>query len=291
MLRFSNCTLKVLLPLLILTSILLARDRTIVRFGRDVVVPEGQTLETAVAIGGDVLVYGTVNESAVAIGGSVYLAPGATVHDDAVAVGGEVRLDSASTVFGEVVEVGGFRSHMFPFTHMGYWHVPWFMRIIPFFGLLALAVVLVLLFPGQIEKVEQVVEREIGRVLLFALLGALLLIPLVLTLAVSILGIPLIPLAVLAVVVFGLFGYLALATFLGRKILVALNRPAPTTLGAVIAGLVLLWFIGLIPLAGWWIKSLVCLLGFGAVLQVLFDRRRVVSAPEKAQPVESGEDA
>ncbi|MBI5546372.1 MAG: STN domain-containing protein, partial [Deltaproteobacteria bacterium] len=63
-----------------------AGDRT--QVGGSVKVAEGETVQSAVAVGGSVEVDGTVLQDAVAVGGSVKLGPKAVVNGDAVSIGG-----------------------------------------------------------------------------------------------------------------------------------------------------------------------------------------------------------
>lgn len=71
----------------------------------DVVVRRGGRVAKAVALGGDVTVEGgaVVAENAVAVGGDVRVEPGARVEKDAVALGGQVRVAQGARVVGAVL--------------------------------------------------------------------------------------------------------------------------------------------------------------------------------------------
>ena len=66
----------------------------------------GRVREAVVAIGGDVEMGGQAR-GAVAVLGSVHLLPTAVVHDDSVAVLGDLKMDSGASVHHDAVSVGG----------------------------------------------------------------------------------------------------------------------------------------------------------------------------------------
>ncbi len=82
-----------------------AQGQSCVGVGQDVQIPAGQSCQEVVAIGGDIVVRGSVQGSAVAIGGSVRV--DGTVHGDVVSLGGEVLLQSGARVEGSVTALGG----------------------------------------------------------------------------------------------------------------------------------------------------------------------------------------
>jgi len=67
-------------------------NSNIIRFGGDVIVPPGQVVENAHAIGGDVTIQkgARVTKTAIAIDGDVILEENTRVDGDAYAVGGEI---------------------------------------------------------------------------------------------------------------------------------------------------------------------------------------------------------
>lgn len=273
--------------LLGLVGVLPGKDRSIVRVGSDIVVEKDMEVESAVAIGADIIVYGVVDESAVAVGGSIYLKPDAVVREDAVSIGGDIIMEAGAEVRGDLVEVddfniSGFFNRFGPHLpwHMP-WHGPWFFPWYSLVGFIALGLIIVLLVPRQVDLVTTTLEKETLKSLLFGLLACILFIPAVVAMAVSVLGIPLIPVLIIVALLAAVIGYLAVSNLLGRRTLATLNKPTPTTVVATLLGLVILALVGLIPLLGWMIKSLVALLGFGAVLVAVIKKGR------RAAPVEA----
>lgn len=82
------------------------RDR--VSKGEALVVRNGDRIENAIALHGDLVVEGgAVVEKAVAVGGSVTVRPGARVTGDVVAVGGDVTIEGDGRVGNDAVSLGG----------------------------------------------------------------------------------------------------------------------------------------------------------------------------------------
>jgi hypothetical protein len=84
----------------------LAQGQTCTRVGGDLVVAAGESCAgDAVAIGGDLVVQGTVGGNAVAVGGSVQVS--GQVGGDVVSLGGSVQLLDGAQVEGDVAALGG----------------------------------------------------------------------------------------------------------------------------------------------------------------------------------------
>lgn len=268
--NFFRITIPVLL-LLLFFNIAEARDRDAIRFGGDIVIQEDETVNSAVAIGGDVTVYGTVNEAAVAIGGSVYIEEGGYVDDDAVSIGGRVHIDKGGILRGNIIDIGeliSIASH--DKHHRHHYHgIPAFIKILPLIGLLILGTLVIVLLPGSVRGTMDRLNE--GALLAFGvgILGLLAFIPMILTLAISLLGIPLIPLFIATYMLTVLLGYIGASTWLGNRILEALKYPGKPELAAFVVGLLVLKIAGLVPGIGGLLNTLVVSLGLGAILITL----------------------
>jgi len=257
-----------------------AKDK--VRIGGDVVVEEGTEVKDAVAVGGSVTVNGTVRDSAVAVGGSVTLGPGAVVGKDVVSVGGAVKQAPGSRIHGDVVELNipGVSS-IIPFfledASSGWF---WTFKIISLLGFMALAVLLVALLPKPFDLITGNVQQNLGKVILWAVLGLVVLVPLAIFLAISVVGIPLIALEVFLAGIAFLVGYIAIAQLIGDKIAALMKRPALSVIWLTVMGLLALWLIGWVPILGSLVKAAVIVLGFGGVLATLFKSRKRVPMVE-----------
>jgi hypothetical protein len=274
-------TLFVLLVSLLvfgLVTPILAGDRTVVRIGRDITIDADERADDVVAIGGDIRIYGMVRGDAVAVGGSVYLEEDAEVHGDAVAVGGDIYEEEGSYVRGDIVEVdafnwGGLR-HGFHFGGSHFWGWPWGFKVLGFIGCLALGLILAVLLPKQLDAVSGRIRKTPLPVLGYGFIGILLVVPVLIVLAISIVGILLIPIELAAVVFFGLFGYYAVARVIGDKLSQSLGKETPVVLLSLLLGLILLGIVDIIPFFGDLVGTVAVVMGFGAVLMAIHKREK-----------------
>ncbi|MEE8637625.1 MAG: hypothetical protein V3T21_01110 [Candidatus Margulisiibacteriota bacterium] len=245
----------------------------LVRFGQDLEVPAGEVVSgNAVAIGGSLTVSGRVKGDAVAVGGSLYLKDRARVGGNAVSVGGVIEKSPRAVVKGDVTEVsfagmGGITPGM----AAGGLTI---FSLLSFIGFLVLVIILVALFPSQLEKVSSAVEGNLLKTFLYGLLVIILFVPVIILLAISIAGIVLIPVWAILVTVAGLFGYIAAAHFIGQKILKAAKLTVKTMMVETLVGIIILALIGLVPFAGCIIKAILGCMGLGGVALTRFGTQK-----------------
>jgi len=142
--------------------------------------------------------------------------------------------------------------------------------------LFVIALLIAVAFPGALTRIGTYLVNRPG---LSALGGfALLLgfVPLVVLLAVTIIGIPLIPVAVISLVALLLFGFTVSAGWLGEKL--PFLRENRTPLRTVALGGVVLVLVGLIPWIGTVVVVLAAVVAAGATLLSRFGRRVTVAA-------------
>jgi hypothetical protein len=213
-----------------------AKDK--VRIGGDVVVDQGTEVKDAVAVGGSVTVNGKVRDSAVAVGGSVILGPHAVIGKDVVSIGGAVEQAQGSKIHGDVVElnipgVSSIMPFFFEDTSSSWF---WTFKIVSLLGFLALAVLLVAVLPKPFNLITNNVQQNLGKIILWGILGLVVLIPLAIFLAISVIGIPLIALEVFLVGIAFLVGYIAVAQLIGDKIGALMKRPALSVIWLTVDG-------------------------------------------------------
>ena len=246
-------------------------------FGRSLTVGADETVDKAVAIGGSVTVAGHVRYDAVAIGGSVTLLPGAHVGGDAVAIGGAVSVPEGATLGGDNVSLAG------PIPRTAGSLARWVVGGHRMFGLLGvgarlmravllfvIALLLAAAFPGALTRVGAYLVHRPG---LSALGGVAILlgfVPLCILLAVTIIGLPLIPLAVMFLVALFLFGFAVSAAWLGERI--PASQEPKTPVKSVAWGGAILVLIGLVPWIGTMVLILVTAISVGATLLSRFGR-------------------
>lgn len=202
---------------------------SIVRGGR--VVAAGENVPGRLAAEGTIEVYGTVAGSVVAIGGDVVVLQGGAIRGDAISIGGRVRLEGG-TVDGEMRSLSGVgeglarpvaavtRSPAEATQHAIALTLGWLTMI-------AIIGIGVLMFAGShLQAVEEALEQRFSRSFWVGVLGQLAIAPVLLlviiALAVTVIGILLIPFAVVAytLLVAGLLtlGFLAAANRTGAAL-------------------------------------------------------------------------
>src|SRR4051812_19671708 len=194
-------------------------------------VPAGTTVHGPVVALGPVVVAGRVEGPAVSLTGDVTVPRGGTVTGDAVAVGGRVLAEGE--VGGEIRAMSSVPNRPAAAAARADLRSPIertydAMRLVAgTFGVLLIIAVGVLLFAGRnLDEVVATLELRFGRAFWVGLLGQLLILPalvvLLVALAVSVIGILLIPFAVVAyaIALAGLvtLGFLAIARLVGGAV-------------------------------------------------------------------------
>ena len=130
-----------------------------------------------------------------------------------------------------------------------------------------IVILVFLLFPLRMRVALDRVERHPALSAVTGFFGALLSIPIGLLLLITIIGIPLIPLEIAALFAFMWIGTGAIALLVGRR-LCELVMPAatPSPLVALIIGLVVVSAAEIMPLVGWIVTAIVCLVGLGSAI-------------------------
>ncbi|MCR4401394.1 MAG: hypothetical protein NUW12_01230 [Firmicutes bacterium] len=261
----------------------------VVSLGNRVTV-DGRVTGDAVSVGSVVEVNGVVEGDAVSIGSSVILGENARVGGDVSSVGGSVRRSPGAVVGGSTTS--GAAPFRFNFRGMNWprllrpWRMSgaylafgWLARLV---GALVLALVVVALWPDHTAAVGAAVETRLGRAVLVGLVAWLLFVPGMILLAITIVGIPLIPIWVLFYVAAATLGHAAVAVVVGDRV-GRLARANMTILVRVIIGVLVLAALGLVPGINAVVFVLVAVIGLGAVLDTRFGTNRPWFGPRQAQ--------
>ncbi|MBI2512390.1 MAG: RDD family protein [Opitutae bacterium] len=242
----------------------------------------GTVGDAAVSILGTTRVNGKVKGSAVAVLGDVILGPNAEVGDEVVAVLGRVVREPGSVVHGGVQQIGGFGPFV-GFEWLRAWvhqclfwgrplgfgeHLGWAWIVAGCF--LAFYALLALLFPKAIDRCAETLEQRPGGTLLAALLAVLISPLLVVLLAITGVGLVLIPFLAMALFFAGLFGKAAVLAWLGRRITKLLGDGAYShAFFTVLIGGVITMLLYTIPFGGFILRTIFGFLGMGAVIYTL----------------------
>jgi uncharacterized RDD family membrane protein YckC len=256
--------------------------------------------DAAVSVLGTTRIDGHVKGEAVAVLGDVILGPEAKIDGEVVAVLGKVIRDKDSVISGGVNEVGSFGE----FGDFG-WLRAWVTKCLLWgrplafgenlrwtwlvaAGFLVFYMLLALLFPRGIERCAEVLEQKPGNTILAALLAALLTPIVLVLLAITGIGIILIPFLIAGLFFGTLFGKAAVFAWFGRRVThlfgEGLMRHAVI---AVFFGGLMVMFLYVIPFLGFLLWKLFGILGLGMVVYVLISsmkREKPAAAPAPVMP-------
>jgi hypothetical protein len=244
----------------------------ILKIGGDIDVPAGAEVKGAVALGGSITVGGKVVRDVVAVGGSVNLKDSAEVGGDVVSVGGNISKAAGAVVKGEIRQLPevGVSPAVGLLTKRGVLKALAFFSLLSFIGFLILVIILVAIFTPQLGQVSAAVEKHALKSFLVGLLLIFLFIPVIVLLAVSIVGIVLIPVWIILAVAAGLFGYIGAAHFVGKKIIHAFRLRGKSMMVETLTGVILLFLVGLVPIGGALVKAIILCWGLGGVTLTRF---------------------
>jgi hypothetical protein len=274
----------------------------IIKVGRDIIVEESEKVDgDVVSVGGDVTVKGTVLGNVAAVGGDVFVDSTAVIEGDAVSVGGDVEKEPGAVIKGEKIRVRvGFLpkklfkptpSVVFPPTHMfrlppffaGFGGLALFARIIKIMLLLFLGIVVISIVPKNVAKVKGKIREDFLKSALMGLAAEILVIPVLLLLIVTIIGIPVAilvaPLLILAALI---LGYTGISYFIGEKLREGTSLKPDSPVMTLVIGILavesvlllarvvgifghfLFAFSWILTLVGWTIWYVAITVGFGA---------------------------
>lgn len=248
------------------------------RLGGNVTVAENQVVENAHAIGGSVIIQpnARVTQSASAIGGNVVLKPGARIDGDAYAIGGKVQIAEGATIVGSkntfddrYDERGMMGRHRDRdrFLPMYFFHASF--RIFSAIVAAVLGIILLQTTPAFLPNLATTVRQYPGQSGLWGLGAIVAAIVLSLFLAITLIGIPLIPLLSLCVSLTSLVGALGIALFIGQEVT---KNQLRTSLQQFAIGLLIVTALALIPFLGGIVVFMVSLFGLGTLITWKFGK-------------------
>ncbi len=257
-----------------------AEAKTTLRIGQDITVEQGQRVDNAVAVGGQITISGLVEKNVLAIGGSVVLTNNAVVRGNVIVMGGVVARGSGALVFGDITEINSSTlSDAFSSAIRGElsgWSLILDVISLCFFAIiLIIALFMTLLIPGALTVVSDTIREHKAKSFFWGFLTTLLIVPFFMLLAISIVGIFLIPAAFAALLLAAIIGFIAFGALVGRFIVSRIFRSAGRSLAReTLIGLSLLWLLGWAPFyIGIIIKILSITFGLGGLVLSLSHRK------------------
>lgn len=282
-----------------------AERGTILQAGGDVTIPQADTAEAVIAIGGNVTVAGTVRTSIVAVGGDVRLDRTAVVGSamqpgdtSIVLVGGTLTRAPGAQVTGQVSNVSGSWAGSLwnrgvteqvtrPFA--GFSFIAWLGGTAL---ALLVAVLIAALAPRQITTIRERVRSSFWTSLGWGSLGLIILVPLItVLLVVTVIGILAVPPWLLVVVAALVMGYVGVSAALGRWALSVGGYKRENLMLASVVGVAILRVVALVPFLGGLVTFVASLVGFGATVIALWSwqrrRRELHREPGETQITEA----
>jgi hypothetical protein len=258
-----------------LTATVRAENPSIVKIGNDVTIEEGVKVNNVFVIGGQVTVDGFVENHVVTIGGSIVLTNTAVVGGNVISLGGIVVKGRGAEVHGNLTEINsddisGAISKALSDEWEGW---SWFFAIVSisiFIGILILTMLIAHFIPKPISVIATAIKDMPVKVIFWGVVGMILIVPLAVLLAVSVVGIVLIPLEMTIVLCAVILGFIAVSQLVGRKLFTILKRNDQSMIRETIWGLIILWILGWIPYVGWMLKVFAIVIGLGGVLITRF---------------------
>ncbi|MEO7455702.1 MAG: hypothetical protein ABIY52_05525 [Gemmatimonadaceae bacterium] len=231
------------------------------------VVPAGTTVTGSVVAQGQVDVSGRVVGSVVSLTGDVIVHRGGVVTENALSVGGHVNADSG-TVLGEIRSMSSLPAMLDLAALAVVVRTPAqrtmdaIRMVCGSFAILLVVAVGVLLFAGpNLDETVGTIQRQFARAFWFGVLGQVVLLPgllaLIIALALTIIGILLIPFAVVAYAIAcaGLvtLGFLAVARLVGGALWTGGNSSMKArAIGSVVLGVTIFFALWMVAAALTW---------------------------------------
>ena len=256
-----------------------SNSANLIHFGSSITVPEDQTVENAIAFGGSVTISpnAKVVDTAIAFGGDVIVKKGAQVEGDAYSFGGEIREEPGAIAGGDRATFshrhgmmsGSNRHGMMSGSDRGRrsFFAHYLFRVIFRMSAAVIATVLGLMIlqtsPQFLPTLATKLRQHSGLAALWGIGAIVSFVFATVLLAITLIGIPLIPLLGLTVVIATIVGSLGVALFVGQCLVRNGNRSLQQQF---LWGMAIVTVLTLIPFFGELVVFLVNLFGLGAIL-------------------------
>ena len=250
----------------------LVKDSSVVKLNEDINMGQGLIFKDLVTIKGNINVKGDVGGDIVAVLGNIHIFPTARVAGDVVSIGGKITRDEGAKVKGEITEIiigkGGEKmAEVYAplIVGMGVGGLL-LLKALAFLGFIGLSMIIVSFMTGQIGAISSKIEKEWLKTLLWGIAGFVLIGPIAILLAITVIGIPLIIVEMILVSIAMFAGYIAVSQLIGKRFTKAIRRPNQPMIIEVLWGLAILFLVDMIPVLGMIVKCLAMTFGFGSAI-------------------------
>ena len=258
-------------------------NTNLIRFGGSVTVPENQVVENALAFGGNVTVSpnARVLDTAIAFGGDVILKKGVQVEGDVYSFGGKIVKEEGERNSVEEATSTSMRTIHHPRSIIGCIATANVCSPIFRIGNAVLAAILGLIIlhtnPQFLPNLATKLRQHPTLAVLWGIGAIVAIIFGSIFLAITLIGIPLIPLLSLTAIVTSLVGSLSVALFVGQSLVSNRNWSLQQQF---LVGLAILTVMTLIPFFGGLVIFLVNMFGLGVILLWKLGREKPQIATE-----------
>jgi len=245
---------------------------------------EGKVRDDVMVIGGSITISGEAGQSVVGIGSRILVKSTAVIGEDLAALGGTLEKEPGCSIGGDTIyfqtaEIGdeffkdGLISGVFSLSLIPIILV---IKLVIIFLWLMAALLGAALFPKPIAYASGELRKAfwpafgIGLVAIIVFSGLIIFAAL---LSIILIGIPVLLALLAAGIIIKVFGRLVIFYFLGDSLLRALGSRRISSMGAVLAGLLLFSFIGFIPVIGFLFGLVMNIVGWGIVFRTKFGTR------------------
>lgn len=251
----------------------------------------GKVGDAVMAIAGNAEVHGEVGGDVRAVMGNVKIGPAAVVRGDVVSVGGKIEIAEDAQIKGEIIEVSVAQ---YPILAPLHGVADWLRHCVLKFRLLApqpgwywvVAIVFLLLYlliaaatPRPVAACVNELTQRPATTFLLGLLMKLLLPLVFIILAITGIGMVVVPFILAAVFIAGLIGKVALLEYLGGKLLRGFGVRMAKPILALLAGFAVITLLYMVPLLSLLIYTLIGTWALGAAVAATFSGARKESAP------------
>ena len=259
-------------------------NTNLIRFGGSVTVPENQVVENALAFGGSVTVSpnAKVVDTAIAFGGDVILQKGARVEGDAYSFGGKIVQEPGAIISGERATFSDRHGMMYGSDRgrSSFFAQYFFSTIFRTCSAVVAAILGLIILqtsPQFLPNLATKLGQHPGLTALWGIGAIVSFVFATVFLAITLIGIPLIPLLSLTAVITALVGSLGVALFVGQRLFRNSNWSLQQQF---LVGLAIVTVMTLIPFFGGLVVFLVNVFGLGIILLWQFGREKPQIATE-----------
>lgn len=227
-------------------------------------------------VSGNVEVYGEVNGNITTATGNIVLKEGSKVRGNLTTALGKIDQNPRADVMGNITRANGIRvgsgnGVVFDRSYANSFPDRLFNSFAQMLGLFAVIVIILCIFPQNLQKMLKAFNIEPGRVVVVGILGWIFFVPVLVFSVITIVGPLIVGLAGVAAV---LIGTTIVSYLLGEKILELFHKPNENKITTAVAGLLVLWLASFIPIAKVFIVLICSIIGMGVMLVTKFGTGR-----------------